>query len=357
MYVGLTAHRLYVHPLTRMDIETSIQFRILKQVLAAEKQWQAGIAAILESINHSAHLSSSETSTARGDILTSKATSLPVTADAEVKSPVNVIASLQTLTARQSERDTVHDAADLRQLLRTAMQANNDAEMIRVLQVGRDEMPEAIKVLQRALEVEVEREPVAEGEATPAQAVLNTGNEATTSSRSSGSRGGSSGRASGRCEASRDTLDWEFIETGIDALQRLSGGGAEVALPSWTITRYEVECEEKIGMGFFSDMYRGTWRSSVVAIKVLAPTTPKQLFVHEVSVVYSAVGKRGACDLLVVSSWLTDIRRVGVWVSRCATPTYPGSRASQMRQVNAPPFSPRFLFYAAQARDRREEAL
>ncbi len=42
--------------------------------------------------------------------------------------------------------------------MRTALQANNDAEMIRVLQVGRDEMPEAIKMLQRASEKEVERE-------------------------------------------------------------------------------------------------------------------------------------------------------------------------------------------------------
>ena len=69
-----------------------------------------------------------------------------------------VLAQLQAVTARQNERDTVHDAADPRQLMRTALQANSDVEMIRVLQVGRDEMPEAIKTLQRALEKEVERE-------------------------------------------------------------------------------------------------------------------------------------------------------------------------------------------------------
>ena len=55
-----------------------------------------------------------------------------------------------------------------------------------------------------------------------------------------------------------------------------------MTLPSWTITRYEVERDEKIGMGFFSDVYRGTWRSRVVAIKVLAPTTPRELFKNEV---------------------------------------------------------------------------
>ncbi|KAI0701586.1 hypothetical protein C8Q76DRAFT_697968 [Earliella scabrosa] len=129
-----------------------------------------------------------------------------------------VLAQLQAVTARQNERDTVHDAADLRQLMRTALQANSDVEMIRVLQVGRDEMPEAIKTLQRALEKEVERErTLVEQE----EAVFST--------------------AQG------------FIETGIDALRRLSGAGA-AALPSWTITRYEMNRDEKIGLGFFLDV-------------------------------------------------------------------------------------------------------
>jgi hypothetical protein len=42
--------------------------------------------------------------------------------------------------------------ADLRAFLRTALQASDDVEMIEVLQVGREETPEAIKTLQRALE-------------------------------------------------------------------------------------------------------------------------------------------------------------------------------------------------------------
>ena len=219
----------------------------------------------------------------------------------ELALPAHVLAELQAVTARQNERDAAHDAQDLRQLLRAAIQANSDVEMIKVLQVGRDEMPEAIKTLQRALEAEVEREKeddeaaaaeptievatmqatyVEHGGLTRSATVLSTDSQA---SSHTSSRGGSSGRRSSGGRTARDTLDREFIETGIDALRRLSGGGAEVALPSWTITRYEVEREEKIGMGFFSDVYRGTWRDGVVAIKVLAPTTPKELFVHEVS--------------------------------------------------------------------------
>jgi hypothetical protein len=44
-----------------------------------------------------------------------------------------------------------------------ALQTNNDVQMIEVLQVGREEIPEAIKTLQRALEREREKENVVFG--------------------------------------------------------------------------------------------------------------------------------------------------------------------------------------------------
>lgn len=233
-------------------------------------------------------------------------------------------AKLQALTYRQNERDAVHDAADLRQLMRTALQTNNDVEMIRILQVGRDEMPEAIKTLQRALEAEVERESRANSDieetvivtataALPTGEVASLTRSATIASTGSGTSGTShsSSSARSRDRAPRDTLDREFMETGIDALRRLSG--AEVALPSWTITRYEVDREEKIGIGFFSDVYKGTWRDRKVAIKVLAETTPRQLFVHEVSFdVYrdAVIWLRGTLY------WAGLGCRVPVWVRR-----------------------------------------
>ena len=53
------------------------------------------------------------------------------------------------------------------------------------------------------------------------------------------------------------------------------------------INRYEVDLDErigKIGFGYFSNVYKGTWRKRVVALKVLAPTTPRNLFQHEIAI-------------------------------------------------------------------------
>ena len=125
-----------------------------------------------------------------------------------------------------------------------ALLTSSDAEMIEVLQVGRDEMPEAIKTLQRALEKEVgvvvdgrkgstvvAQTPVPDGDAVNAEAsrssVAGLARANTIASRESGGSGASA----------KDTLDREFIESGIDVLRRMSRG-AEINLPSWTITRY-----------------------------------------------------------------------------------------------------------------------
>lgn len=177
-------------------------------------------------------------------------------------------------------------------------------------------MPEAIKTLQRALEREVHDSSA--NTVTPPASLSRRNSKAPALKRTMSDRrpdvhrrfskrtsttakpvareGTIDSHTSSSSEGrTRDTLDREFIESGIDALRRvsLSGRGGKVvekSLPSWTITRYEVDREEKIGIGFFSDVFRGTWRSPhtltarTVAIKVLAPTTPRKLFVREISI-------------------------------------------------------------------------
>jgi len=72
--------------------------------------------------------------------------------------PTEIRTRLHAFREQENERDAGLDLVDLRQLMRTALQTTNDVQMIKVLQVGREEMPEAIKTLQRALEKEVEKE-------------------------------------------------------------------------------------------------------------------------------------------------------------------------------------------------------
>ncbi|KAF7965529.1 hypothetical protein HWV62_43062, partial [Athelia sp. TMB] len=233
---------------------------------------------------------------------------------------VDVLARLHAVRAQQNRTDAELDYADLRRLLRAALQAGSDAQMIGVLQVGRDEMPEAIKTLQRALEREVEKESSASGSGSEgAGRVVGLGLEfeerrasapeeradkgkgkdaglerrrtvATQGSTGTASSGGmtASGSAGSAELRARDTLDREFIESGIDALRRVSGGDAPKSLPAWTITKYEIDLDEtalgKIGIGYFSSVYKGTWRRKTVAIKVLAKTTPRALFTHEIEI-------------------------------------------------------------------------
>ena len=217
--------------------------------------------------------------------ITRRITEHPITS----LSPDEVAALLQTCRERQNEQDLAYDTEDLRQVMRSALQAGSDAEIIDVLQVSRHEMPEAMKTLQRALEREVEKErdteqsviqdvDVFSEEAEPLE-----GLSSSQTSESSRSKLRTDSAASSRARSSRDTLDREFLENGIEALRRMSEG-VKLTLPSWTITKWEVDREDKIGLGFFSDVYKGTWREMVVAIKVLAPTTPQSLFVHEIEI-------------------------------------------------------------------------
>jgi abelson tyrosine-protein kinase 1 len=148
--------------------------------------------------------------------------------------PSEVIPVLRTLQHTQNSHDAARYLEDLRCSMRAAMQTGSDVVVVEMMQVPREEMPEAMKTLQRALERVVERQECAVGlvedvssgadskgkekevEAAPLDPVA---------------------IESGSDWWMRDTLDQEFIETGIEALRRLSEGLEAMPLPSWTITR------------------------------------------------------------------------------------------------------------------------
>jgi hypothetical protein len=161
-----------------------------------------------------------------------------------------VIPAIQSIHAAQNSLDTALDTSDLRQLMHAALQTGSDAEMLEVLQVKRKEMPDAIKALQRALDRLSEEggtdQPIGKGvvlgkvvrRVSMKESAGTTGPKRSTTiiSIESSSSSGDSGSGSSSENRKRDTLDWEFMESGIDALWRMSHGVA-TTVPSWTITK------------------------------------------------------------------------------------------------------------------------
>ncbi|KAA1467039.1 WD40 repeat-like protein [Dentipellis sp. KUC8613] len=185
-----------------------------------------------------------------------------------------VAAELQTIRDQQNEQDRIQDLTHLRQLLRAAVQTNDDLTMVEILQIGRDEMPDAMNALERTLQnsvlssTEDDRLPQDERRRDRLLARIGLRRE--------------SERNTPSPAPSTESIDREFVQSGVEALRRLTLRQGDVPeLPSWTITRFEIDIERSIGIGSFSTVYRGTWRNRTVAIKMLADATPKNLFVKE----------------------------------------------------------------------------
>ena len=188
--------------------------------------------------------------------------------------PESVRQTLDALRSAQNSQDRDRDSADLRRLMRAALDTNDDLAMFEVFQIARSEMPEAIKTLERAFERVVEGGHTEESTAALPSPQQEAG-------KGNGTSGELGNKSSSQYDA--DALDRKFIESGINALRRLSKCTG-LNLPNWTITRYEIELEEKVGFGSFSYVYRGSWRKNTVAIKVLAETTPRKVFLREVEI-------------------------------------------------------------------------
>ncbi|KAF9450745.1 hypothetical protein P691DRAFT_664706 [Macrolepiota fuliginosa MF-IS2] len=173
---------------------------------------------------------------------------------------------LKEITGAQDDKDRELDRNDLKTQINAALHSGNDATMLEFLQVPREDILEAIKSMQRHLE----------HRKSDKQSATGTG-----------------------LHDSKDTLDREFIETGIDSLRRMSK--SSTSLPGWTITRFEIDCGSRIGVGFFSDVYEGMWRGQAVAVKVLRDFSSSRLFVREVEI-WKSLDHPNVVELLGASS-------------------------------------------------------
>ncbi|KAG6827855.1 hypothetical protein H0H92_010245 [Tricholoma furcatifolium] len=251
--------------------------------------------------------------------------SLSIDPDLDADDPARTLKALHTT---QDLEDIRKDAEDLRKLIRGVLRRGpNDGEVLEMLQIGRGsgEVAEAVKALQRALErvgadvnpattKEVEKEKGSDGKGTVRSLKWRGGKKDkeklerkmfNTATSVSSNTSTTSNADFDDHRSIPPSLDREFLESGIDALRRLSlTSGAppsSLSLPAWTITRYEVDRETRIGVGAFADVWRGTWRGRVVAIKVLTPTTPRELFIREVGV-WKGLRHRGVLELYGASA-------------------------------------------------------
>ncbi|KAL1669009.1 hypothetical protein GGF50DRAFT_45197 [Schizophyllum commune] len=234
---------------------------------------------------------------------------MPETATLGATAPAQPAAArLRARRARENAEDTRRDVADLRGVMRKAMEIPNDAALMRVLEVDGAEIPEAVRALQRALEGALRK---VEGEKAGLSRDGSLAEKGGAASRRQSKRRSGDDYAEEEQDpdpyAAHDMLDREFMESGIDAMRRMSRPGGQSSmlqpwdLPDWTITRYEIDREIKIGVGYFSDVYKGTWKGRAVAIKVLAPTTPRKLFVREAGI-WRGLRHRNVLQLFGASS-------------------------------------------------------
>ena len=149
-------------------------------------------------------------------------------------------AGIASLHLAQNASDQARDSENLRQLMRLALHTTRDADILDILQIKRQDMPEAIKSLQRALEQVTERDRERQSSivltSKPPPMSRRSSMKAIASQQRSGTIDSSSSAASFAAAGKEDTLDREFLESGIEALVRMSRG-VDTNLPSRTITK------------------------------------------------------------------------------------------------------------------------
>ncbi|KAF8334168.1 uncharacterized protein EI90DRAFT_3015196 [Cantharellus anzutake] len=177
------------------------------------------------------------------------------------------------------------DSADLTHIIREVLGSGSEARLIEVLQIQRPDIAEAVKTLQRALEVSLYR--------------LKEEMRSSRSSHEHESKTTTTVEQLSLDDKGDMTVHREFIEEGIEALRNM---GTDVGtIPPWTITRWEVDRHKVIGEGHFSKVFKGGWKGRTVAIKVVARITPAHLFVHEAEI-WKSLKHPNVLELLGASS-------------------------------------------------------
>ncbi|KAJ7816060.1 kinase-like domain-containing protein [Mycena olivaceomarginata] len=168
----------------------------------------------------------------------------------------------------ENKLDSANDTTDLRAIFMRALTQNNDAEMLRILQVlalnasnsiaaedvdalqvdrvDREDIAEAIKLLQRAMDD-------SDAEVLPTY---------------------TPGAAPPDYEAA--SVDKKFIVGVIDVLRRVSEGKASSSNLKTTLADFELQ--EKIGDSFFADVFKAQFHGEVAVVKCLPEVTPSPLF-------------------------------------------------------------------------------
>ncbi|KAK7049892.1 hypothetical protein VNI00_005322 [Paramarasmius palmivorus] len=170
---------------------------------------------------------------------------------------------LRLLQEHQNELDQARDLADIRSLLIKALNASTDSAMIRILQLGKHDMPAAVRSLLRALESQ-------HADCTHHRTPLIPERDL---KRIRGLTWPLDG-------TQKDMLDGEYWHTEQFDYDKLARG-VKLDLPCLTIDKSELSRQELVGTGFFSNVYKGTWRNRTVAIKILDRSTSQEDFIAE----------------------------------------------------------------------------
>ncbi|KAG2121438.1 hypothetical protein DEU56DRAFT_834233 [Suillus clintonianus] len=239
-----------------LRLNATMSVRIVKNVVCLDGKIEDLVTAVL-SDNTSTLCANcdTETSAEPNDRLAETVPSIPeclTTTEGDVRRELNPI-----FPEENPDKDLRLDQFQLEHLPGFINTAQCDADVLNGLEIERNEVAEIMKAMRRQLE----------------------------SLRHEFSR--STAAASDSTLAEMELLDASIASMSKLRCMQVRGAGTDNSLspwelPSWTITRYEVDRFEMIGQGSFSRVYAGSWRDRVVAIKVLHDFTPASTFRREV---------------------------------------------------------------------------